>query len=166
MGCTHTAGCPLFPLLNASLEGWRRYYCDTDAEWRECARYKQALRGQHVPLSLLPNGSDALYINQAVQRKKSEPGGGEQPVAARPTPGSRPPGTPKLTDLLFEHAAGPAPSDTQSTRPMQLPERSPRSQLSPRPLAPPAASRRPAQQATNANKHWWNRLAEWMRKPT
>lgn len=164
MACTHSAGCPLFPLLNASLDSWRRYYCDSDNRWRECARYQQALRGQHVPLSLLPNGSDALHIEQVVQRKRSESGGGE-PVVARPAPGSRPPRTPKLTDLLFEQATGPIPSGTQSTSPMQLHERSPRSQLSPRPLAPPSASGWPAQQATNASNRWWNRLAEWIRKP-
>jgi hypothetical protein len=42
--------------LHASLAAWRDAYCDTEAEWKACARYERALHGQAVPLALLPNG--------------------------------------------------------------------------------------------------------------
>lgn len=56
MACTHTADCPLFPKLHASLEAWRQNYCDTETRWTSCARYERALRGEPVPIALLPNG--------------------------------------------------------------------------------------------------------------
>lgn len=56
MACTHTADCPLFPKLSASLLAWRTHYCDTETQWRTCARYERSLRGEAVPLALLPNG--------------------------------------------------------------------------------------------------------------
>ena len=52
MGCLHAKGCPLFPLLNASLRGWRDYYCDSEDRWLDCARYKLSRTGQPVPISL------------------------------------------------------------------------------------------------------------------
>ena len=56
MACTHTADCPLFPKLSSSLAAWRTHYCDTEHQWRTCARYERSLRGEAVPLALLPNG--------------------------------------------------------------------------------------------------------------
>lgn len=56
MACTHTADCPLFPKLSASLGAWRTHYCDTEHEWRTCARFERSMRGEAVPLALLPNG--------------------------------------------------------------------------------------------------------------
>ncbi len=56
MACTHTADCPLFPKLSASLGAWRTHYCDTEHQWRSCARYERSMRGEPVPLALLPNG--------------------------------------------------------------------------------------------------------------
>lgn len=56
MSCTHAGDCPLFPKLHASLAAWREFYCDTDTAWLTCARYERGLRGQAVPLALLPNG--------------------------------------------------------------------------------------------------------------
>lgn len=100
MACSHAAACPLFPLLNSSLDGWRRCYCDSSDGWRTCARYKQSLRGQYVPLSLLPNGHDASHLQSAAERAS----GADGPQGAR-APG----GAPTLVDLLFEHA--PAPED-------------------------------------------------------
>jgi hypothetical protein len=93
MACSHAAACPLFPLLNASLDGWRRCYCDSRDGWRQCARYQQSLRGQYVPLSLLPNGHDASHLQSAAA------GAGAAPSAAG--------GAPTLVDLLFEHAPAP-----------------------------------------------------------
>ncbi len=62
MGCSHTRECPLFPLLNASLRDWRNYYCDSEDGWQKCARYQLSKTGQLVPISLLPNGADAVHL--------------------------------------------------------------------------------------------------------
>ncbi len=56
MACSHATSCPLFPHLKASLAGWRSSYCDSEAGWNQCARYERSLKGDPVPLSLLPNG--------------------------------------------------------------------------------------------------------------
>ena len=56
MACTHTADCPLFPKLHASRAAWRTHYCDTETQWTTCARYERAVKGQPVPIALLPNG--------------------------------------------------------------------------------------------------------------
>ncbi|RZV47422.1 MAG: hypothetical protein EX269_04785 [Acidimicrobiales bacterium] len=56
MACSHADSCPLHPHLNDSLAGWRDFFCDSTAEWKQCARYEKSLTGQPVPLALLPNG--------------------------------------------------------------------------------------------------------------
>ncbi|HEY0696341.1 MAG TPA: hypothetical protein VGD43_00850 [Micromonospora sp.] len=71
MACTHVEGCPLFPLLNASLRGWRNYYCDTVDSWRGCARYKMSLTGQPVPINLLPNGAVAQHLERFTQPRQA-----------------------------------------------------------------------------------------------
>lgn len=65
MSCSHAAGCPLFPLLRASLQGWRDYYCDSEDQWLGCARYQVSLTGERVPISLLPNGARARHLEDA-----------------------------------------------------------------------------------------------------
>jgi hypothetical protein len=62
VSCLHATTCPLFPQLRSSLQGWRDYYCDSEHEWRDCARYQMSLAGERVPLALLPNGKTARYI--------------------------------------------------------------------------------------------------------
>lgn len=56
MACSHISGCELFVqfALNPALELWKRAYCNGD--YATCVRYKTAVMGQQVPLSLLPNG--------------------------------------------------------------------------------------------------------------
>ncbi len=56
MACTHMETCELFVqfALNPALDIWKSAYCSGD--YRSCVRYETALRGQVVPLSLLPNG--------------------------------------------------------------------------------------------------------------
>ncbi|WP_060904912.1 hypothetical protein [Streptomyces scabiei] len=63
MSCLHATRCPLFPYLRSSLQGWRDYYCDSEHEWRGCARYRTSLAGEGVPITLLPNGKTASYID-------------------------------------------------------------------------------------------------------
>ncbi|GGK16091.1 hypothetical protein GCM10011583_54960 [Streptomyces camponoticapitis] len=63
MSCLHATICPLFPHLRSSLQGWRDSYCDSEHEWRNCARYKVSLTAEHVPIALLPNGKTARYID-------------------------------------------------------------------------------------------------------
>ena len=139
MGCSHTAACPLFPLLNASLDGWRRCYCDSLDGWRECARYQQSLRGQYVPLSLLPNGHDGRHVqNTAADRESGDAG-----LQGAHVPGS----APTLVDLLFEHA--PSPDRIPPEGEPRTPTPTPRSVHQPSPT-----------------RRWWTRLAEWMRTPS
>ncbi|GEM_PF-735531 len=56
MSCTHTKHCELYVHFAAdpSLSLWKQHYCEGGFE--RCARYQQALRGENVPLTLLPNG--------------------------------------------------------------------------------------------------------------
>lgn len=56
MPCSHSSSCPMFPYLNGSIVEWRRAYCDSSSGWNSCARYQLSLRGEPVPVALLPNG--------------------------------------------------------------------------------------------------------------
>ncbi len=84
MACSHIVDCPLFPKLHASLAAWREFYCDTDAEWKTCARYERTLRGQAVPLALLPNGK---IVGMVAEHEHDHDHDHEAPVdeAAHPT---------------------------------------------------------------------------------
>lgn len=156
MACSHREACPLFPFLNSSLGEWRNYYCDSADGWRTCARYQQALRGQYVPLSLLPNGRDAHHLQNAGAggRSTADDLGGQQSASTS--------GSPTLLDLLFEHvpSAPPAPPTAESpASPSPVPHpRSPGSGASPRAPRPVQRVRRPA-------PRWWKRFTEWMRTP-
>jgi hypothetical protein len=96
MACGHRSNCPLFPLLNASLRGWRDEYCDSETMWRTCARYQRSGRGESVPLALLPNGHLPIATARAVGAGSS---GGQAPEWAGvplpvpvPSPGLPSPG--------------------------------------------------------------------------
>ncbi|MDH5570621.1 MAG: ankyrin repeat domain-containing protein [Gammaproteobacteria bacterium] len=56
MSCTHCDNCQLYAQLamEPTLRLWKQKYCEEMYE--ECARFKLALEGQAVPLTLLPNG--------------------------------------------------------------------------------------------------------------
>lgn len=56
MACSHTTRCELFAqfALNPALRIWQQHYCD--GEYTRCARYQMSLKGEAVPLNLLPNG--------------------------------------------------------------------------------------------------------------
>jgi hypothetical protein len=54
--CPYLESCQLYPLfrLRASLRTWQIRYCEAD--YRACARYLCAKKGESVPRTLLPNG--------------------------------------------------------------------------------------------------------------
>lgn len=56
MSCSHTADCPLFAqfAMEPALAAWKKHYCD--GEFSKCARYQLSLKGDTVPITLLPNG--------------------------------------------------------------------------------------------------------------
>ena len=89
VGCSHREGCPLFPLLNSSLRGWRDYYCDSADRWHDCARYKLSRTGQLVPITLLPNGHDAQLLRPDRGADRSGPAGPRIPEPGAGVPGSR-----------------------------------------------------------------------------
>ena len=64
MACTHINNCELFVqfALNPALGIWQSAYCKGD--YAACARYETALKGQVVPLSLLPNGKK-INVNRS-----------------------------------------------------------------------------------------------------
>lgn len=87
MSCSHATGCPLFPLLNASLQGWRDFYCDSREErWRDCARYKLSLTSTRVPISLLPNGHHAQHLKRDADADSCGAAGPRQASQSRPDP--------------------------------------------------------------------------------
>jgi len=152
VGCTHAQACPLFPLLNESLRGWRDYYCDSDDRWCECARYKLAVTGQLVPISLLPNGKDAQHLRRAADADQSDVA---EPRRAAPSrsrfwsPG---------TTARFEPA--PPPTPPPGYEPLPQPARVP--QPTETPSDPDESA---AQRAHGRRRPWWSRLADWMRGP-
>lgn len=142
MGCSHAEGCPLFPLLNASLSAWRAYYCDTYQGWQDCARYRASRTGQLVPITLLPNGANAQHLRglSPVDR----PANGPRHAAARrpvPPPRERPSG-----DAWFEPTPPPVPAAFRSPEP-------------PQPGSSHAGWRRPRR------RRWWDRFTEWIAGP-
>lgn len=56
MSCTHLSNCELFAQFaeNPALNVWKIHYCC--GEFQSCIRYRQALVGIIIPLTLLPNG--------------------------------------------------------------------------------------------------------------
>ena len=148
VGCSHREGCPLFPLLNASLRGWRDHYCDSADRWRDCARYKMSLTGQLVPITLLPNGHDAQLL--------------------RPDPGQAPPsrldsGSPETAVSIPQFE--PAPASAPAPAPAQLLEPSPPSPVAQSPRRPPARLTRRVRRVHGSTRRWWTRLTDWMTGP-
>ena len=54
--CPRPGNCKLFDIFEspAAARVFRMYYCENDQT--ACARYQKAVRGEHVPDLLLPNG--------------------------------------------------------------------------------------------------------------
>lgn len=177
VGCSHTEGCPLFPLLRASLRGWRDYYCDHEDRWRDCARYKLSLTGRLVPITLLPNGKDAQLLRFAPDADRS--GAAEpRPAPRQALPSRLNSGSPRtaVPRARFEPAPG-RPLEPSPASPVPPPEPGPTPaaarpfEPSPPPAVPqpperPAArSKRPSRRAPGSIRRWWTRLSEWMTGP-
>jgi hypothetical protein len=151
VGCSHAAGSPLFPLLNASLQGWRDYYCDSGDRWRDCARYKLSLTGERVPITLLPNGHHALHLGHAADADRS---GVAQPGQAPPQgPPSRPDPESPATAILFEPAPAPAPARHHQPSPLTLTPQ------------PQDGRARRTRQVPGSKGGLWARLVDWMSGP-
>ena len=56
MSCSHSKDCPLFAqfAMEPALAVWKNHFCD--GEYTNCARYQLGLKGETIPLTLLPNG--------------------------------------------------------------------------------------------------------------
>ena len=176
MSCSHATGCPLFPLLRASLQGWRDYYCDSDDQWLGCARYQVSLTGERVPISLLPNGARARHLEDAAtdgdrygaanpeQRHQQAPPPQHSPWShesaswSQPTP-ARPPEPSEPVPAASETVAqfGPA----SPTIPVSHYRPSPSPQFS-RPSDRPS---RHTRQGARSKRGLWARFTEWMGGP-
>jgi hypothetical protein len=178
VGCSHREGCPLFPLLKASLRGWRDHYCDSEDRWHDCARYKLSLTGQLVPITLLPNGHDAQLLRPDVEADRS--GAAKRKQASRQAPSARiNAGSPAATVTVgrFEPVPTSTPAETpapaepldESSPPVQVPQPSGSPSAVPPLPAPPANSpvrpTRSARRARGSALGWWTRLIDWMAGP-
>lgn len=71
MTCSHKTDCPLFAqfAMEPSLAVWKSHFCE--GEFTTCARYQLALKGDAVPITLLPNGK----LIEKKQKTQEELGG-------------------------------------------------------------------------------------------
>ncbi len=176
VSCSHAAGCPLFPLLRASLQGWRDYYCDSEDRWLGCARYQVSLTGERVPISLLPNGARARHLEDAATgQDRSGAVGPEQGPRQTPPP-QHDPWQPENASWSQPAPAGPPePSEPVTAAPETMARFGaasptiPVSHYRPSPSPPfPQPSDRPSRhagQGRSSKRGWWARLTEWMGGP-
>ncbi|GED85710.1 hypothetical protein TNCT6_27950 [Streptomyces sp. 6-11-2] len=172
MGCSHAVGCPLFPLLRASLQGWRDYYCDSADQWHDCARYQLSLTGERVPISLLPNGAIARHLEGTSGANRSSATNPTQ--APRQAPQPQPDAWSRPVPAGPPEPASPGPEQLESTAwfgaaPPPAPHPAPVPSHQPSPHTPtPHSSHRPARhtaQAPGAKRGLLGRIADWMRGP-
>ncbi|MFE9206996.1 hypothetical protein, partial [Micromonospora sp. NPDC007230] len=97
---------PLFPLLNAGLRDWRDYYCDSAEGWRTCARFKLSRTGRLVPITLLPNGADAIYLGRI-------PAGDGSDTASQAPPSRLDPGFSQRFEPVPVRESNPVPAAAQ-----------------------------------------------------
>jgi hypothetical protein len=174
VGCSHREGCPLFPLLNASLRGWRNHYCDSEDRWRECARYKLSLTGRLVPITLLPNGHDAQLL-------RPDPDAGRRGAADASHTPRQAPSSPLESGSLetvvaqetavalarFEPVSLPVSAPPlEPPPPVQVPEPSGNPPAIPQLSGgPPGRLARLVRRAYGSTHRWWTRLTDWMAGP-
>ncbi|RVU27402.1 hypothetical protein EOT10_09570 [Streptomyces antnestii] len=175
MGCSHAVACPLFPLLRASLQGWRDHYCDSEDRWRDCARYQLSLTGERVPISLLPNGARARHLEEGDD--------GNRPGAAHPgqVPRQDPPphAGPWQPETRSWSQPAPASPPEPSGHGIATPETMAQFGATPpsapvwhhQPSPPPQVPQpsdglaRRGRRAPGSKRGWWTRFADWMRGP-
>ena len=107
MACSHSATCPLHPYLNHSLGAWRDHFCDSDAGWLDCARYKRSLSGESMPLALLPNGKMVAGLDPDADR----------PAAALREPTETATATATATAVLTDEEAGAVLETARTAKP-------------------------------------------------
>jgi len=71
MSCSHSSNCPLFAqfAMEPSLAIWKKHFCD--GEYAKCSRYQLSIKGEVVPIALMPNGK--MLENKV--KSKEEMGG-------------------------------------------------------------------------------------------
>lgn len=176
VSCSHAVGCPLFPLLRSSLQGWRDYYCDSEDHWLGCARYEMSLTGERVPISLLPNGARARHLEDAGgdMGRSGAVDPGQEPLQAPPP--QRHPWSPESASWSQPEPARPpqpsGPAAAASEAGIRLgPASAPISvsvhRPSPSPQFPQPQDRpsRRARQGTRSKRGLWARFTEWMGGP-
>jgi hypothetical protein len=69
--CSHFESCELFPHFSkhALLRVWQINYCCAD-DFERCARYEKALKGEAIPITLLPNGKTLPVLNKLGEATK------------------------------------------------------------------------------------------------
>lgn len=169
VGCSHREGCPLFPLLNASLRGWRDHYCDSEDRWHDCARYKLSLTGKLVPITLLPNGHDAQLLRPDFDADRTGAAKRKQ-VSRQAVPLQVNAGSPATTVSVGRFEPVPTSALAEVPVPAEpLNESPPSAQSSPavsEPVDnPPGQLTKPARRARGSAFRWWSRLLEWMAGP-
>ncbi|EFL30105.1 conserved hypothetical protein [Streptomyces viridochromogenes DSM 40736] len=176
VSCSHAAGCPLFPLLRASLQGWRDYYCDSEDQWLGCARYQVSLTGERVPISLLPNGARARHLEDAATGQDRYGAATPEQGPQQAPPPQHNPWPPEDTSWSQPVPAWPAePSDAGTAAPetaARFGAASPTTPVShyrpspsppfPQPSDPPS---RHAGRGPSPKRGWWARFTEWMGGP-
>ncbi len=154
MGCTHAGECPLFPYLRASLRGWRDYYCDSEDRWLDCARYKVALTGRPVPISLLPNGRDAQHLREIAEADQAAAEANRAAAeASRSVAETQPQGhapVPRTEPARPSSAGQPPPGRTEPPGRRDDAAR---------------AAEQPGRSRKQAKDGWWSRVAAWLRGP-
>lgn len=176
VSCSHAAGCPLFPLLRASLQGWRDYYCDSEDQWLGCARYQVSLTGERVPISLLPNGASARHLENGAT--------GQNRSAAYPERGPQQAPPPQHHPWPPENASWSQPAPTRPPEPSApapaaagtvdqfgltsptIPVSHYRPSPSPQPFQSPERPSRRTAHRPRPRRGWWARFTEWMGGPS
>jgi hypothetical protein len=181
VGCSHAAGCPLFPLLRESLRGWRDYYCDSNDQWLGCARYRMSLTGEGVPISLLPNGAHVRHFEDAATGRgqasrqarperhaawSAEGASGSQQWASQQWASQQWPAQQSAPATpAGRGVAGPDSVTPWATAPPSIPLTQARPAAPPQNAQPYDRSTRHAPQAPGPRRGWMARLADWMRRP-
>jgi hypothetical protein len=149
-----------------SLQGWRDYYCDSEDQWRGCARYRMSLTGERVPISLLPNGAQARYLEDVSaeqQQQQPQPQQHQQPYQQQPYGQPQQggqygyPADPYGQQQYQHQQPQPQPQQYQGQPPAGGPVSA---TIGASHRGAPAAPDRPA-----AKRGWWARFTSWMGGP-